>query len=160
MARAIVASARERGLEVPRVDDFKAIPGYGVQATVGGRQLSAGGPNLLARFGVQLGGFDAFREAAADRGQSVVYLIEGTRVLAAFALADAIRPESADAVRRLHELGLEVAMLTGDAQVVADTVARQLGIDRVFAQVLPTVRPQKSRSSSSRVSVLPWWATA
>ena len=144
VAQAIVTSARERGLQIPRAIDFEAIPGYGVHATVSGRQLSAGGPNLLARLGIQLSGdLAAFTEAAATRGQSVVYLIEGTRVLAGFALADAIRPESADAVRRLHELGLEVAMLTGDAQVVADTVARQLGIDRVFAQVLPDGKAAK-----------------
>jgi Cu2+-exporting ATPase len=144
VAQAIVTSARERGLQVPRATDFKAIPGYGVQATVSGRQLGAGGPNLLARLGIQLSGeLAAFTEAAATRGQSVVYLIEGTRVLAAFAMADAIRPESAEAVQRLHQLGVEVAMLTGDAQVVADTVARQLGIDRVFAQVLPDGKAAK-----------------
>ncbi len=144
VAQAIVTSARERGLPVPRATDFKAIPGYGVQATVSGRQLSAGGPNLLTRLGIRLDHDSAaFTDAAARRGQGVVYLTEGTRVLAGFALADAIRPESADAIRRLHELGLEVAMLTGDAQVVADTVARQLGIDRVFAQVLPDGKAAK-----------------
>jgi Cu2+-exporting ATPase len=123
VAQAIVTSARERGLQVPRAIDFTAIPGYGVQATVTGRQLSAGGPNLLARRGSEL--------------------IDETRVLGAFAMADAIRPESAEAVQRLHQLGIEVAMLTGDAQVVADTVARQLGIDRVFAQVLPDGKAAK-----------------
>ena len=144
VAQAIVTSAWERGLQVPRASDFKAIPGYGVQATVSGRQLSAGGPNLLTRLGIRLDDdLAAFTDAAARRGQGVVYLTEGTRVLAGFALADAIRPESADAVRRLHELGLEVAMITGDAQVVADTVARQLGIDRVFAQVLPDGKAAK-----------------
>ena len=144
VAQAIVTSARDRGLEVSRATDFKAIPGYGVQATVNGRQLSAGGPNLLARLGIQLSGeLAAFTEAAATRGQGVVYLIEGAQVLAAFAMADAIRPESAEAVQRLHQLGIEVAMLTGDAQVVADTVARQLGIDRVFAQVLPDGKAAK-----------------
>jgi Cu2+-exporting ATPase len=144
VAQAIVTSARERGLQVPRATDFKAIPGYGVRATVSGRQLSAGGPNLLSRLGLQLSGeVAAFTEAAGARGQSVVYLIEGTRVLAAFAMADAIRPESSEAVQRLHQLGVEVAMLTGDAQVVADTVARQLGIDRVFAQVLPDGKAAK-----------------
>ena len=143
-ARAIVTSAQERDLEVPRASEFKAIPGYGVQAAVDGRQLTAGGPNLLARMGIQLSGeLATFTEAAATRGQGVIYLLEGTRLLAAFALADAIRPESAEAVQRLHELGLEVAMLTGDAQVVADTVARQLGIDRVFAQVLPEAKAAK-----------------
>jgi Cu2+-exporting ATPase len=73
----------------------------------------------------------------------VIYLVEGSRILAAFAVADAIRPESPAAVRRLHELGLEVVMLTGDAQAVADTVARELGIDRVFAQVLPDAKAAK-----------------
>jgi Cu2+-exporting ATPase len=144
VARAIVTSARERGLEIPRVTGFKAIPGYGVQASVNGRALTLGGPNLLARIGAELSSeLAAFTEAAASQAQSVVYLIEGTQPLAALALADAIRPESAEAVRRLHQLGLEVAMLTGDAQVVADTVARQLGIDRVFAQVLPDGKAAK-----------------
>ena len=144
MAQAILTSARERGLDVPRAGDFRAIAGYGVQGMVSGRRLSVGGPNLLARLSVQLSGdIAAFTESAARRGQGVVYLIEGSRVLAAFALADAVRPESADAVRLLHELGLEVAMLTGDAQVVADTVARQLGIDLVFAQVLPDAKAEK-----------------
>ena len=144
VAQAIVTSARERGLQVPRATDFNAIPGYGVQATVTGRQLSAGGPNLLTRLGIGLDDdLAAFTNAAARRGQGVVYLLEGARVLAGFALADAIRPESAEAVQRLHHLGIEVAMLTGDAQVVADTVARQLGIDRVFAQVLPDGKAAK-----------------
>jgi Cu2+-exporting ATPase len=144
VARAIVASARERRLQVPRAGDFRSMPGYGVQAAVNRRQLTVGGPNLLAQIGIRLSGdFERFTEAAARDGQSVIYLIEETQVLAAFALADAVRPESAEAVKRLHDLGLEVAMLTGDAQVVAEAVARQLGIDRVFAQVLPDGKAAK-----------------
>ena len=158
IARAIVTSARERGLEVPRAAEFKAIPGYGVLGFVGGRRLTAGGPNLLARSGIQISGeLEAFTKESASRAQSVIYLIEGNRVLAAFALADAVRPESADAVRRLHDLGLEVAMLTGDAQVVADTVARQLGIDRVFAQVLPdgkAAKVQELQQQGKRVAMV------
>jgi Cu2+-exporting ATPase len=80
---------------------------------------------------------------AAQRGQSVIYLAEARRVLAAFALADAIRPESREAVERLHQLGLEVVMLTGDAQPVAEAVARELGIDTVFAQVPPEGKAAK-----------------
>ncbi len=144
VARAIVTSARERGLDVPRATEFKAIPGYGVQAVVHGRELTVGGPNLLGRVGVQLiGDFAGFTDAAATRAEGVIYLLEGNRILAAFAVADAIRPESPEAIRRLHELGLEVVMLTGDAQAVADTVARELGIDRVFAQVLPDAKAAK-----------------
>jgi Cu2+-exporting ATPase len=93
---------------------------------------------------VQLSGdIAAFTDSAAQLGRGVVYLVEQNHVLAAFALADAIRPESAAAVQRLHELGIEVAMLTGDAQVVADNVARQLGIDLVFAEVLPDAKAAK-----------------
>jgi Cu2+-exporting ATPase len=144
VGRAIVASAHERGLDVPHASDFEAIPGHGVQASLDGRRLAVGGPNLIARLdATPPSGLRSFTEEAASRGQSVIYLIEGDRALAAFAVADAVRPESAAAVRRLHAMGLEVAMLTGDAQTVADAVARELGIDRVFAQVLPDAKAAK-----------------
>ena len=84
-----------------------------------------------------------FAEAAAARGQGAIYLLEGDKPLAAFAVADAVRPEAAEAVRRLHDLGIEVAMLTGDAEAVAGAVARELGIDTVFAQVLPDGKAAK-----------------
>jgi len=138
VARAVVASAAERGLVVPRASGFEAIPGYGVRAGVDGRLLAVGGPNLLGRDGVTLPpALEAFTAEAARRGQGVIYLVEGTRALAAFAVADAVRPESADAVRQLHAQGIEVVMLTGDARPVAEAVARELGIDTVHAQVLP-----------------------
>jgi len=138
VARAIVKSAEERGIAVPPASGFEAIPGHGVRATVEGRPLAGGGPNLLARLGVTPApALRQFAEAAAGRGQGVIYLVEGGRTLAAFAVADAVRPESAEAVRRLHDAGLEVVMMTGDAKPVADAVARELGIDTVLAQVLP-----------------------
>ncbi len=144
VARAIVESARERGLDVPRAAEFEAIPGYGVEGTVDGRRLAVGGPNLLDRLKIRMPPELAeFTDGAAGRGQGVVYLVEGDRVLAAFAVADAVRPESREAVRRLHELGIGVAMLTGDAKPVADAVARELGIDTVFAQVLPEQKAAK-----------------
>jgi Cu2+-exporting ATPase len=138
IARAIVTSARERRIDVPRATAFRAIPGYGVEATVNGRALAVGGPNLLEQRAVTPPpDLVAFAAAAAERGQGIVYALEGTRVLGALAVADAVRPESREAVDRLHALGVEVVMMTGDAQAVADSVARELGIDRVFAQVLP-----------------------
>jgi Cu2+-exporting ATPase len=144
VARAVVASARERGLEIPRAGGFEAIPGYGVQGAVDGRRLAVGGPNLLGRLGAKLPSELAeFTDAAATQGQGVIHLLEDGRVLAAFALADAIRPESPEAIRRLRDLGIEVAMLTGDAKPVADAVARQLGIDTVLAQVLPEEKAAK-----------------
>jgi P-type Cu2+ transporter len=146
VARAVVASARERGVTVPHASEFTAIPGRGAEALVEGRRLSVGGPNLLARLGVQPPLL--LRELADEAGrlgQSAVYLVEGDRVLSAFAVADAVRPESADAVRRLHRDGIEVVMLTGDARPVAESVAKELGIDTVFAQVLPDEKASRIR---------------
>jgi len=144
VARAVVATAQERGLQRTAGEGFQAIPGYGAEATVDGRSLKVGGPNLLRRLGVEAShDLDTFVAEAEARGQSVIYLIEGRRVLAAFALADAVRPESREAVERLHQLGLEVVMLTGDAKSVADAVARELGIDTVFAQVPPEGKAAK-----------------
>jgi Cu2+-exporting ATPase len=144
IARAILASAEDRELQVPVADGFEAIPGHGVRARVSGRVLEVGGPNLLRQLGVspvqELA--DAASEAAS-KGQSAVYLVEDDRALAVFAIADAIRPESAEAVRRLHENGIEVVMLTGDSRAVADAVARELGIDTVFAEVLPEDKVKK-----------------
>jgi Cu2+-exporting ATPase len=151
VARAVVLSAEERGLSVPPAEAFEAIPGHGVRARVEGRDLQVGGPNLLRRLGVELP--PALREAAdraAGAGRSSVYLLEGERVLAGFATADAVRPESAEAVRRLHENGIEVVMLTGDSQAVAGAVARELGIDTVFAEVLPEHKAEKIREIQAR----------
>jgi Cu2+-exporting ATPase len=138
IGQAIVASARERSFEVPSAEDFEAMAGRGAQATVDGRRLAVGGPNLLQELRLTLPGeLEAFASEAATGGQGVVYLVEGERVLAAFAVADAVRPESGEAVRQLHALGIEVQMMTGDSRAVADGVARKLGIDAVIAQVLP-----------------------
>lgn len=144
VARAMVRTARERGLVSSKAEAFKAVPGYGVEATVEGRRLSVGGPALLQRLGAVVSPeLAAFAREAAEQGQSVIHLLEGRRVLAALTLADAVRPESREAVARLHQLGLEVVMLTGDAKPVADAIARELGIDTVFAQVPPEGKATK-----------------
>jgi Cu2+-exporting ATPase len=138
IARALLASAGDRGAQLVTASGFEAVPGQGVRATVNGRTLAVGGPRLLERLGTAVpeDAQDFVREAAS-RGQGVIHLIEGNRVLATFAVADALRPESREAVSRLRALGIEVVMLTGDAEAVARGVAAELGIERVFAQVLP-----------------------
>jgi Cu2+-exporting ATPase len=144
IARAIVATMEGRGISIPSSTDFEYMPGRGVRGTVEGRRLASGGPNLLTALGVEPEPtLRAAAERAAARGQGTVYLVEGTRVLAVFAVADAIRPESREAVRRLHEERMEVVMLTGDAHAVAQAVAKELGIDTVFAQVLPEAKAEK-----------------
>jgi Cu2+-exporting ATPase len=138
IARGIVTSAEERGLAIPGADHFQAVPGHGVQAVVGGRALVLGGPALLRRLGVEPAGpLLAAVERAAARGQAAITMLEETTPLAVFAVADAVRDESREAVRRLHEQDIEVIMMTGDARAVADAVAAELGIDTVFAEVLP-----------------------
>jgi len=144
IGRAIVASARERGLNIPRATGFEAIPGQGVQVTLEGRRIAVGGPNLLTRLELTLPPTLAgFAQQAGSSGQGVVFLIDSGQVRAALAVADAVRPESKEAVQRLHQLGLEVAMLTGDSPAVANAVARELGIETVFAQVLPEAKAAK-----------------
>jgi Cu2+-exporting ATPase len=138
IAKGIVRSAEERKLDVPLAEGFEAIPGKGVKARVAGRELYMGGPALLRDLGITVP--EPLKEAAGEankRGQSAIYLAEGTKALAVFAVADVVRPESREAVQLLHRRGVQVVMMTGDARAVAHSVAEQLGIDTVLAEVLP-----------------------
>ncbi len=144
IAQAVRRAAEERGLALPQVSGFEAIKGRGVRATVDGQRVYVGGPRLLEMLGVTLSpAIEDFAVQAGQRGQSVIYLVRDEKALAAFAVADVIRPESRPAVERLHAMGVEVAMLTGDSWDVARAVAESLGIDTVFAEVLPEHKDQK-----------------
>ncbi len=144
IAQGIRQAAEDRQLALPYVTGFEAIKGRGVRASDNGHTFYMGGPRLLEM--LELGRSESLAHFAAEAGaksQSVVYLVQDDRVAAAFALADVIRPESKQAVGRLHEMGVEVAMLTGDSEAVAKAVAEELGIDRYFAEVLPEHKDQK-----------------
>ena len=144
IARGIRRTAEERGVRPRSVGSFEALKGQGVRARLDGETAYVGGPRLLEALGTEPAGpFASFRDQADARGQTVVYLVREQRIAAAFALADVIRPESAEAVRRLHDMGIEVAMLTGDSDAVARSVADELGIDQYFAEVLPEHKDQK-----------------
>jgi P-type Cu2+ transporter len=144
IARGIVTTAQERGLDVPPAQGFRALTGMGIAAAVDGVEYRMGGPSLLAADGAQVSTvLRNAAQAAAGRGQAAIHLLRDGRAIAVFAVADAIREESRAAVRALHERGIEVGMLTGDAQAVADAVAAELGIDMVFAQVLPEDKASK-----------------
>jgi len=134
LARAIVAEAKRRGIDAPNAADFESLAARGARARVDGRDVAVGGPRLLSDRSLQPLGES---EAWAQEGKTVLHVVVDGRVTGALALEDEIRPESAEAVRDLHRLGLKVAMITGDSQAVADSVARRLGIDEVAAQVLP-----------------------
>ncbi|MBV9515351.1 MAG: heavy metal translocating P-type ATPase, partial [Mycobacteriaceae bacterium] len=144
LARAIVDAARGRGLHVPPSSNFSSSPAVGVTAVVSGRTVQVGGPRLLEQAGL------AELPAAAEwrtEGAIVLHVVADGVVIGAVKLADAVRPESRQAVDALHRLGIRVVMITGDAPTVAASVAASLGIDRVFAGV----RPQEK---SSKVSEL------
>jgi Cu2+-exporting ATPase len=144
IARSIVEEASKRALEIPSAGDFEAIPGHGVVARVDGRELQVGGPALLRKLEARIDGpmADA-AEKSESRGRTTVYLVEGGEVLAVLGLADRIREESRAAVQSLHGLGVEVVMLTGDTREVAEAVAEELGIDTVYAEVLPEEKAEK-----------------
>jgi len=138
LAKAIVAEAKRRGVTQSLGTDFKALPGRGAEALVQGRRVVVGGPRLLTEANVSVPAELEKRTAAwSSDGKTVLYAVAQGGLLGAFTVEDEIRPESAEAVTELHALGIRVAMITGDSQAVADSVARRLGIDEVAAEVLP-----------------------
>ncbi len=134
LARAIVDGAAKREIAVPRASDFESLAGRGAQGTVEGRTVLVGGPRLLEELGLSP---VKDNDAWAAQGRTVLHIIVDGAVIGAVAVEDEIRPESAQAVTLLHDAGVRVAMITGDSQAVADSVAARLGIDEVAAQVLP-----------------------
>jgi len=144
IARAIRDASNDRKVDLPSISNFSAIKGRGVQATYDGKSVYVGGPRLLEMLDISPSAqLSSFSDDAGRKSQSVVYLVVEKEVVAAFAVADKIRLESKQAVKRLHDMGVEVAMLTGDSRPVAEAVASELGIDHVFAEVLPEHKDQK-----------------
>lgn len=138
IARAIVAKAQEENLSLPGTSDFQSLPGRGVQATIAGTVVHVGGPRLLNdQQAEQASRLTGNIDQADDAGQTVVYVLREQEVVGAIMLADTIRPESKEAVTQLQQAGKRVALLTGDAEHVAEWVARELDIKEYFAKVLP-----------------------
>jgi P-type Cu2+ transporter len=138
LANAIAAEAKRRRVTPLSATDFKALPGRGAEALVQGRRVVVGGPRLLSEANVLVPSeIEKLTAAWVSEGKTVLYAVSQGRLLGAFAAEDEIRPESPEAVTELHRLGIRVAMITGDSQAVADSVARRLGIDEVAAEVLP-----------------------
>jgi Cu2+-exporting ATPase len=144
IAQAIRQAAQERELSLPDVSDFEAIKGRGVQAMHAGEKVYLGGPALLEKLEISTpSDIEEFAKSAGEKAQTAIYLIVKDKVVATFAAADVVRPESKGVMKRLHDMDVEVAMLTGDSRPVSDAVADQLGIDHVFAEVLPKHKDRK-----------------
>jgi Cu2+-exporting ATPase len=151
IAQGVVKSAEERGLSLPTAQRFQAIPGLGVQADVNGRLVLIGGPALLRRHDARVPPeLQAAIDRAGARGQAAITMIDRDTPVAVFAVADAIRAESREAIERLHAQSIEVIMMTGDARAVARSVAEQLGIDTVFAEVLPEQKASRVKEVQAR----------
>jgi Cu2+-exporting ATPase len=143
LARAIVSAARELG-EIPVAEDFRAMSGRGVVARVGDSQVAVGGPALLRERGVDIpASVDQAVSAWRGRGAAVLYVLVDDEIAGAVSMEDEVRPESRQAIDDLHRLGIQVAMITGDAHQVAETVGAELDIDQVLAEVLPEDKHSK-----------------
>lgn len=144
IARGIRQKAADEDISAEPISDFETIKGRGIKAQWDSQDVYMGGPRLLEMLEQSLSGdVQSFAEEANENAQTVVYLVVGENIVAAFALADVIREDSKRVVDKLHEMDIKVAMLTGDSQAVADAVASELGIDTVFAEVLPEHKDQK-----------------
>lgn len=140
LARALRAAARDRGATLARASAFRSSPAEGVEATVDGREIRVGGPYLLERLGLEpLAATEEWR----GEGATILHALVDGSITGAFALRDEVRAESREAVAALHDRGISVVMITGDAEAVASAVAAELGIDRVFAGVRPEDKAAK-----------------
>lgn len=155
IAVAIREAARDRGLAPLDADDVEALPGFGIQARVGGRLLAIGNERLMRRLGIALAPAAEAAERLSAAGRAPLYLAADGALTALLAVADPIKPSSREAVSRMRGLGLTVTMLTGDVQRTAEAVARQAGIDQVTAEVLPAdkaARVQQLQAGGSSVA--------
>lgn len=146
LGRAIVKAAEEKGLALHSVDEFRALPGFGVAATLGGVDVLLGNLALMEGEGVILKGYEEPAVEMANRGSTPVAVARGGEAIGLIAIADTIRPGAQDAVSRLKRDGIEVIILTGDNRRTAQEVARQIGIDRVVSEVLPGDKASEIRT--------------
>jgi Cu2+-exporting ATPase len=144
IAKAIVSYANEKSVKIPNAKDFKALPGRGAYGKVVRKEVYVGSPALLEEMKIEA--TDEKIKALQEQGKTVVFTVVDGKLAGAFALADRVRKESKEATAKLKELGLKVYMLTGDSEEVARRVAKELGIDEYFAQVLPDQKAEKIKA--------------
>jgi Cu2+-exporting ATPase len=151
LARAVVREAVRRGTSPIRVEGFEALKGRGVRGRSNGREIQLGGPRLLQDLGAEpVGDLRDAAERWSREGRTVVHLVEDGKVAAVLGLADVVREESREAVATLKQMGIRVAMITGDSEDVARWVAGDLGLDEFFAQVLPEDKAARVKELQGR----------
>ena len=145
LGEAIVTAAQERGLALADAQDFVAVPGLGLQAQVGGRQVLLGNLSLMEQRAAELNGLAATAEELLAQGKTAMFVAADGQVLGVIAVADTVKEGAQEAVARLKGMGIEVIMLTGDHRRTAEAIARQVGVDRVLAEVLPEDKAKQVR---------------
>ncbi len=143
IAEAIVRAAKERGLELPAVTEFRAEPGFGVDAQAGGHRVQVGADRYMEQLGLDISGARDAAERLASDGKTPLFAAIDGKLAAVIGVADSLKDGSVEAVAALHSLGLEVAILTGDNRLTAQAIARAVGIDRVLAEVLPDQKAEE-----------------
>jgi len=137
LGEAIVRGAEKENLETLKVDKFNAIPGYGIEVQIEGRNVLLGNRKLMVERNIILSELEKESDRLAAEGKTPMYAAVDNQLAGIVAVADIVKESSARAIKKLHEMGIEVAMITGDNRKTAEAIAKQVGIDRVLAEVLP-----------------------
>lgn len=137
LGEAIVNSAEEKGLAFLKTETFNAIPGHGIEVTINGQHLLLGNKKLMDEWHIGLGNLASASDALASQGKTPMYIAKDGKIAGIIAVADTVKESSLRAIKKLHKMGIEVAMITGDNKRTAEAIAKQVGIDRVLSEVLP-----------------------
>jgi Cu+-exporting ATPase len=152
LAQAIVRAASERKLKTSRASDFVALPGLGVEASVGGKKIVLGNLRLMKERGVSLNGLAKKADELFEEGKTVMFVSVARQVKGVIALADTLKPNAREAVKTIQQMGIETVMITGDNRRTAEAIAREAGIERVLAEVLPEHKAEEVKKlQGSRV---------
>ena len=146
LAEAIVAAAKDKKIELQKVEQFNAIVGHGVEAKLGGKSLLLGNRKLMDDKNIDISALETQASELAEQAQTPMFIAVDGKAAGLISVADAIKPDSKSAIKRMHALGLKVVLLTGDNQATAEAVARQVGISEVIAEVLPQHKMDKVAS--------------
>ena len=137
LGEAIVKGAEEKGLEFKKVDSFKAIPGHGIEVKIDNKTMLLGNRKLIVENNISLGDLETTSDRLATEGKTPMYVTINGKLVGIIAVADTVKESSKKAIERLHSMGIEVAMITGDNKRTAEAIAKEVGIDRILAEVLP-----------------------
>ncbi|APM38892.1 heavy metal translocating P-type ATPase [Clostridium kluyveri] len=137
LGEAIVKGAEEKGLEFKKLDFFRAIPGHGIEVKIDGKNILLGNKKLMVESRISLTGLEKASDNLAEEGKTPMYIAVGEKIAGIIAVADTVKENSKKAIEKLHNMGIEVAMITGDNKRTAEAIAKQVGIDRILAEVLP-----------------------